>query len=49
MLIALGRDPYSFFLRVVSRAYLPMYNLGWVGKSAELYKLKKMVKKLCAT
>lgn len=49
MLIALGRDPYSFFLRVVSRAYLPMYNLGWVGKSAELYKLKKMVKKLRAT
>ena len=49
MLIALGRDPYSFFLRVVSRAYLPVYNLGWVGKSAELYKLKRMVKKLRAT
>lgn len=49
MLIALGRDPYSFFLRVLSRAYLLVYNLGWVGKSAELYKLKRMVKKFRAT
>ena len=30
-------------------AYLPIYNLCWAGKSAELYKLKRMVKKLCAT
>ena len=47
-----GRGPYSFSLRVVSRAckpvmtYLPSYNLGCPDKSAELY--KRMVKTLCA-
>ena len=30
-------------------ACLPIYNLGWVGKSAELYKLERMVKKFRAT
>ena len=30
-------------------ACLPIYNLGWAGKSAELYKLKRMVKKFRAT
>ena len=50
------RDPYLFFLRVVSWAskpdsimYLPIFNLGCPEKSAELYKLKRMVKKLRAT
>ena len=44
------RDPYSFFLRVVSPASkpdgMPGYNLGCADKSAEL--CKRMVKKLCA-
>ena len=48
----LCRGPYSFSLRVVSRAckpvmtYLPSYNLGCPDKSAELY--KRIVKTLCA-
>ena len=54
MLIALGRDPYSFFLRVVSWASKPdgilaRVQFGLGGQSAELYKVKRMVKKLHAT